>query len=358
MVMRVLFLLVVPVLIAAQDLQAKTEAAWALPGMGDTPEAPTTEGAAPAGAHKEEATAPPPAHQGPVVNALQAFKSNLWSLITVKDYQCIVAIFALELGLVALYDGRSFFKVLVVLCVAALVFCMVLSQLRTTWVEGESTVMKYVASLEVGLFIGLCAYKGWEGTQLLLGLFAGMYIFSNVQAVAMITPYVQKLAVHSAWVVTVGPLAVAVGAWMTHERFGGGRVFGILAPLFGSTLVVATAAYGFMLLCTVQGVGVALNVSVAPSAVPSVFEFWYMIVSPMHSEAVGYFHMAHKNIVLGGTPIELDRVLSIFFSIVIFFVSTKFQLKADRAERSPAKVDTLSDPLLVDVPKKLPMSMP
>jgi len=279
------------------------------------------------------------------MNALGAFKSDLWALITQKQYQSIVAIFALQLGLVALYDGRSFVKVLVTICISAIAFCMVLSQLRTTWVEGDAAVMKYVAALEVGVFIGVVGHKGWEGTQLLLGFAVGMYIYHNIHALALQTPYIQKTAAHSTFAVVVAPLMVAVGSWMTHERYGAARVFGVLAPLFGSSLLVATAEYALVFACTIPGVGKALNLAVAEADVPSVFEFWYMLACPMHSEAVGYFKMAHKNLNEDDTPIELDRVLGIFFCLLIFACATSCQLKADREARNAAKV-ALQTPLL------------
>lgn len=332
---RALLLLSVPFLIAGlaeepQAFRAPVPAA-----------APVTETLA------EEAT--PSSHPGAIINAFQAFKTNLWSLITQKQYQCIVAVFALQLGLIALYDGRSFFKVLVVICVGSVAFCMVLSQLRTTWTEGESTVMKYVASLEVGLFMAMVSYKGWEGTQLLLGLVVGLYLFHNVQAAAFMVPQLQDFAQHSIWKVIVASLMVAVGSWMVHDKYGAARVLGVLAPLFGSTLLVATAEYALVLLCTLPGPGKALNCPVSPSAVPSVFEFWYMIAFPMHSEAVGYFKLANKNLVLGGQPIEVDRALGIFFSLVIFAVAANAQLKAARQANA-----ALTAPLLAEensVPK-------
>jgi len=281
-----------------------------------------------------------------MANAVQAFKADLTALIKERHYQWVVAICALVFGLIALYDGQKFFQLLVLVSIAAVFFCFVLSQLRSTWTGAVASVAKYVVSLEVGAFIGLAAYKGWEGTQLLLGLAVGIYLFDTLQGIALLIPYVQIAAHHSVWIVSVGTLMVAVGSWMVHQKYGAGRVLGIFAPLFGSSLVVATCGYFSMLCVSVPAVGKALHVAVSRADVPSVFEFWYMIAYPMHSQAVGFFEVAGKDIVLDNTKFEIDRILGIFFWVVIFTLGMSFQLKADSKERAKTS-DALKARLLV-----------
>jgi len=326
--MRTLLFLAAPFLIAC--LGSEAPAVVALPE-----EAPASKPSPAA-----PAEAPLPATGGiqvPIPNAVQAFKADFWKSITIEHFQWAVAIVAMVVGLAALYDGRGFFKILVVGCIGAVFFCFVLSQLRETWVTGAAKIMKYVASVEVGLFAGLAAYKGWEGTQLLLGLVVGVYLYQNLEALALVTPYVQIAAQHSIWMVVVCTLMVALGSWMVHERYGAGRVLGVAAPLFGSSLVVSTFGYLFMfLISTNPAFGKSLNVTVLPGDVPAVFEFWCMIVFPMHSKAVGYFAAAGKNIVVGGNPVELDRVLSIFFCFVFFALSARYQLRVDKDARAQA----------------------
>lgn len=200
-----------------------------------------------------------------------------------------------------------------------------------------SRIAKYVASLEVGLFMGWAAKEGWKGTQLLLGFVLGLYMFHTVQGVALTIPYLDNVAKHSTWMVSVCTFMVGLGAWMTHEQKGAGRVFGILSPLFGSSLVVATMGYLFMLSCCLPAVAKATHVDVSSSDVPSVFEFWYMIVFPMHSEAVGFFTFTDKDLVIGSNKFEIDRILGIFFWIVIFVLGAYFQLRAEFKERQNRK---------------------
>lgn len=274
-----------------------------------------------------------------MANAVDMFKEDLWQLITIEDYQDVIAAFALLFGLAALLDGRKFFQVLVLVSVVATIACFVLCQLRTEWSGKIARIMKYVAALEGGLFVGYAAKKGWEGTQLCLGLVVGCYMFHNIQALSKMVPYANLAVHHSAWIIIVGTLSVAVGCWMLHEKGGGGRVLGLFAPLFGSSLVVATMGYLVMLGCTIPSFPIAhmLHVTVTRPDVPSIFEFWAMTANPMHSQAVGVFHFAGQHLVLGAHSFEIDRLLSVFFCLVIFFFGARYQIRADKRERQVAK---------------------
>jgi len=286
-----------------------------------------------------------------VTSALEVFKADLWAIITVAHYQWVIAIGSLVLGSVALYDGKHFFKLLVSICVGASAFTVVLSQLRPNWTGEIAYWAKYVASLEVGALIGWSAYSGWNGTQLLLGLTLGMCLFHNLQAVAQTIPYIDIAAQHSIWIITVSTLMVAIGVWGMDAKRGAGRVLGILCPVFGGSLVVATCGYLTMLACTLPAAEKVLHMTVSPSDVPSVFEFWYMIACPMNSQAVGFFKFTNRYMNISapsGTLIklEVDRTLGIFFWVIISAVAIWCQLKADRLERekmsSELKVRLLS----------------
>jgi len=267
-------------------------------------------------------------------SAVGAAKTDLWELITTKNFQWVIAIFGLVFGYVALTDGKKFFQWLVLVSVGAVSFCFVLSQLQATWVGNAAKIAKYFASLEVALFMGFAAKKGWDCTQLLLGLAVGMYIFHTVQGVALSVPQIADVATHSVWITALCTLTVLLGCWMTHENHGAGRVMGVLTPLFGSSVVVAAIGYLAMLAFTGD-----VN---TPSKVPSVIEFWNMIVFPMQSQAVGIFHSTDTALTFGTHKFEIDQVLGVFFTIVIFGLSVKYQLKADTDERHALKAPLLA----------------
>lgn len=278
---------------------------------------------------QEDATAAAP---GDLDTAFDAAKADLWKLITNKDAQWAVAVVGLIFGYVALTDGKKFFQVLVLLSTAVVTFCMALSQIDT-----ENKVCNTIAAVEVGLFMGFAAKKGWECTQLLLGLAIGTYMFHNVQALALSIPQVADLAHHSVWITALCTAMVLLGCWMVSEKHGAGRVMGIVTPLFGSSVVVA--AIGYLAMLAFVGDGSA--------KVPSVVEFWNMIANPLHSQAVGIFAATDTALIVGSHRLEIDQVLSIFFTIVIFVASVKYQLKVDAEERTPT---ALKAPLLTELP--------
>lgn len=265
--------------------------------------------------------------------AIEAFKADLKSVVTDQSFQPVIAIFAMALGVAALWDGKHTFRLIVSICVGAVVFTIVLSQLDPTWTGHVAIFAKYFASLQVACFVAYSAYKGWDGMQLLLGLCAGLYLYHSVNALAKELPYVDKCSSHAAWIIVLGTLCVAFGTWALHADYGAGRVLGIVCPLFGASLVVATFSYLCMLCATMPKSQKALGVVVKPEDVPSVFEFWYMIVYPLHSQAVGYFHFAGKFININGQQYDIDRVLGVFMWIVIALPSICLQLKADRKAR-------------------------
>lgn len=284
--------------------------------------------------------------------ALDAFKADLKSIVTDQSFQPVIAIFAIMLGVASLWDGKHTFKLIVSICVGAAVFTIVLSQLTPTWTGKVAVFAKYFASLQVACFVGYSSYKGWDGMQLLLGLFLGLYLYHSVNALAKDLPYVGPLTEHAAWIIAVATLMVAFGTWALHHDYGAGRILGILCPLFGASLVVATCGYLCMLCLTMPKNQKALHVTVLPEDVPSVFEFWYMIVYPLHSKAVGYFNFTHKFININGQQYDIDRVLGLFFWALLSLPSICCQLKADRKARvgeegyTKIKSDALEESLL------------
>merc|ERR1719359_1069857 len=100
--------------------------------------------------------------------------------------------------------------------------------------------------------------------QLMLGLLLGLYLYHSVQALATNLPYLDKASEQSVWIIAVATLMVAFGTWALHSKYGAGRVLGILCPLFGASLVVATCGYLCMLGCTTPQGQKALHVTVPP----------------------------------------------------------------------------------------------
>lgn len=258
------------------------------------------------------------------------------------ELQWVNAIVAGAFGLVALYDGRRTAKAMVIAVIGVVVFFMVLSRLK--WTSDYGAVLKYVAASECGVFAGYCAYNGYGGhhssrhssdrfksgsTELVLGFTLGMYMFRLVQGLALHVPYLDTVA-HNPWFdVVVGTMTVLLGCWAVLENLGAGRVFGFLAPFFGSSLVISVVGYAVMLACSFPAVASCLSISVPASAIDPVIEFWLMIVLPMSNKEVGIFHYLGKDLVLGKTTIQLDRILGIFFMLLVWLASAYYQLQRD-----------------------------
>mmetsp|Transcript_49896 Transcript_49896/g.78019 ORF Transcript_49896/g.78019 Transcript_49896/m.78019 type:complete len:365 (-) Transcript_49896:72-1166(-) len=321
-----------------QEACARIDAeATAVPEIAATP-APTPASTAEAKATEDL--------QGQATEAFQVIIDDLLTEMKKPGLQWVNAIVAAVLGIAALYDGRSTAKLIVIACVGGVAFFMVASRLH--WSSQHGQILKYVAASEVGVFAAYCAYRGYGGhhavtatsapqrfssgsTELVLGFSLGMYMFHLLQGLLLNFPYVD---VSGPWFdVVVGTMLVLLGCWMVFENYGAGRVFGVLAPLFGSSLVISAIGYAVMLSCSVPVVGKQLHIEVPRSAVEPVISFWLMLVSPLSNKEVGIFEYLHKDLVLGKTTIQVDRILGMLFMVIFWLISACVQLKKDRAKR-------------------------
>jgi len=269
----------------------------------------------------------------PIKSAVETLNDNMWQELRNQQHQDVIAAFAVVFGVAGLVDGRGFFKVIVLACFAAIAFCITLGQLETTTL-GKNFLAKYFVSIEAALLTGFVAHKGWEGAQLILGAVLGLYLFHNEQGLASLVPQLQQHVDQSAFIVPVGTICVALGVWAVHDRRGGAKVLGVLASLFGASLVVATLGYLSVFACTFPSIGDAVGVSFKPSEVPCIFEFWNMVAFPLNSKSVGFFTAIHKELVIGKHTFSCDRILSIAAWAVLFIIGSRFQLKRARAEKT------------------------
>jgi hypothetical protein len=256
----------------------------------------------------------------------------MWTIIASEDSQQMIASFAFFMGIAALYDGRGFFQALVVILMAAFFFCFTLSQLQDKWSGPEDEAKRVIASLEVSLFFGFVTYRGWEGVQLLIGLVVGLYAAQVLQGLVLLS---NPAFGSSDWTIILYTSSVLAGAFIVHENAGARKVFGILAPLIGSSLVVSALDWFWMLTCSKPGnEGLCTPIK----KVPSVFEFWYMIAYPFHSKAVGYFEATGKvpSAAAQNPLLEPDRLLSLCLTAFFFFAGTCYQLKSYKAKQAAA----------------------
>lgn len=267
-----------------------------------------------------------------VQNAVEVLESDLWQLVTGREYQGTVAIVAFVFGLIALFDGCRLFRLVVLTLFSAAGFLVALSQLQAPW-EKHGEVAKYAAAAGVALFVGYAANRGWEGTQLLMGTIFGLYVFRTEQDLAALAGFAAA-SQQPAWLVVIGSVCVAAGITMVNDRYGGPKILGFFASLLGGSLVVSAIGFFSMFTCTLPSP--PIHVHVTPAQVASVYEFWYMMAFPMSSEPVGLFTVTDKNTVVGSHRLDWDRVLCIFFWMLFFVGGTRFQFRAANSRKIQA----------------------
>jgi len=280
---------------------------------------------------------------------LEVLKRQVLQVINAPEYQKGIAAIALVLGGFAVCQGFFFYQMMVFAVAFVFSYIIVLSQANLAWSGSHAIAMKHVAALLVASFVVCAAYQGWEGVQIFIGGAFGLYIYSQLHGLAFILlPEGGKvLAEDPITVVVACALSVLLGMWMLHEKYGAGRVLGVLCPALGGTFLVSSFGYILMYALAHTKKNVPENVPVTPSEVPSVFQFWSMIVDPTHAKSVGYFEVeGDSEVSEDGYHFHTDKFLCILLSVLIFFVAAKFQLKNDAKSRKVAKDRGLTEALM------------
>jgi len=243
-------------------------------------------------------------------------------------FQWVIACFSVVFGLVALFDGRRSFKMLVVVAAGVATFGFQVRQLHPAGQEPMVSTALYVAALEIAIFMGYVAHKGWEGMQVLVGFAIGMYLFHMAYKLTLQHPVFLPYAKQVPVLVGACSLIVFASMWGLHEKHGGRKVLGILAPIVGSSLVVSAISWIVIASCSLPEPS-GLGVKVAAADVPAVIQFWNMIVFPMSSESVGIFTAGGKFLWIGDLKCSLDRIIGEFFWLLLLILGVRYQRKID-----------------------------
>jgi len=247
-------------------------------------------------------------------------------LLRRPGFQWVIACFSVVFGLVALFDGRRSLKMLVVVAAGVATFGFQVRQLHPAGQESMVATALYVAALEVAIFMGYVAHKGWEGIQVLVGFVLGMYLFDMAYKLTLQNPALLPYAKQAPVMVGACSLIVFASMWGIHEKHGGRKVLGILAPIVGSSLVVSALSWIVIASCSLPEPS-GLGVTVAAADVPAVIQFWNMIVFPMSSESVGIFTAGGKFLWIGDLKCSLDRIIGEFFWLLLLILGIRYQGK-------------------------------
>lgn len=277
-----------------------------------------------------------------VADTLQKIGDDSNQLFLNRDYQWCIACFFTLFGMVALVDGRNSLKILVAVAVGFATFGFQLHQLHPAGHEHMTAMALYIAAAEVSVLMSWVAFKGWEGTQLLLGFSLGLYCFDLFYHYAVTTPVLSSFTKQVPIMVGVYTLFTIAGVWAIHERHGGQKVLGLFAPLLGSSFVVSAVGWFAIASCSLPNPP-PIGVAVSPADVPFVIQFWNMIVFPMNTEAVGVFGAAGKFLLIGANKYSLDRVLGIFFWVILLLLGLRYQLRTDASREINRTINELSD---------------
>jgi len=192
---------------------------------------------------------------------------------------------------------------------------------------------KYTTALEISLAVGWAAFVGWGGTQLLMGLSGGIWIFKGVDVVTslMLSYFQVDFDIHenNPYLISTRTLSLAFGLWVVHDGiYGGGkRFFGLLAPVLGSSMVVAAFSYTLLFVISKsRPLQKALDVELKGD-VPSVWQFWMMMVHPLTSKAVGLFTLKGDNSEFADHSIQPDRIIALLLWFTLSVIGIRFQLK-------------------------------
>jgi hypothetical protein len=260
-----------------------------------------------------------PAAPGVPADFTKVLEDNMLSLINDPNHQLTVAALAFVLGAFALVDGARFFRSVVTIMFGLTFFIIALSQLKNNDWTGENAGQKRLfAAAEVGIFFAMIAHRGWEGVQLVIGLLLGIYVADLIQDFAKVIGK-EQAASQTGPTLLIYTVGVLIGTLGVNDRFGARKTFGILAPLFGSSLIVAAMGH------YASTVG-----NMAMANPPSVFSVWWMIVRPTHF--------------LPGDKIPLHtRLVGTAMCAFFFLAGMCGQLKSKKVSAKEGLTETLLD---------------
>jgi len=182
------------------------------------------------------------------------------------------------------------------------------------------------AAAEIGLFVAAAAWLGWDGTQLMLGLVAGVYLYHLATGLIVLargdtmTERIDRASdsLHeppNVFILAGYTASILAGTFFLNDKGGAQRAFAIVAPLIGAALVASTLEYLIMFYFTTPQGGDRF----ALTDLPSVFDILYMIAFPFHSRPVGFFTKVHGNFNLGGRRVEVDKVIGVTAWVLLAF---------------------------------------
>merc|ERR1712224_501305 len=269
---------------------------------------------------------------GEVQNAAGAVAADLRRVFNAQRFQGQLAALAFIFGLFIVAKGHSTFKLIASLAIGFVAFCFMTTQLHNDAATAYDKLITGVASLEVGAFVGLTAYLGWGGTQLVMGGALGVYI--GKFAASVVRDGIAESPTHLTILFTV---SILLGTWLINEKGAGAKAVAIVTSLCGGSLVSSAICWMIMFSATTPAGGSVVN----PSDMPCLQDFWTMIVYPFRDNAVGLGTYTHSIPI----RIQFDKLLGLFLWAVFTYVGVKVQSVGISVK---AKEQSLVAPLLED----------
>jgi len=259
-----------------------------------------------------------------VAPGLSIVATQLHATLSAQRFQMGIMVLALPFAALALFDGRKFFQILMTIGAGILAFGLVISQLAWHTMEGDETPEahygKYIIAIEAGLFIGYAAHKAWEGTQLVLGLCLGLYVYQAFASLCSSSPSWAGLVEPVVLQFAFGSAITLVTTYSIHQSLGGGKFLAILCPFLGGSVLSALAGYLY-----------AMTQPFMPrDQVPCIIDYWLMVVFPSQNPGVGPWTYAHRGFDFAGVHLNADRTIGQIIWFVTAFFGVCVQLKAER----------------------------
>jgi len=190
---------------------------------------------------------------------IQVYTRELHSWLQKSDQQATIALIALVVGLIAVYDGFRFWHVLFTIAVTAAGAFVVHYEAEALPLSSNAFANEVLVA-EAAVVIAFAMHVGFEGSQVLLGVLLGFWCAYELSHVAH-----QLDGFHDGFAV----IWYTAGAFLGCLVFAAWRraVLGVLAPLLGGLL--CASAFGLIVsrnihyLLDVQEKRDALEVSIA-----------------------------------------------------------------------------------------------
>jgi hypothetical protein len=263
--------------------------------------------------------------------------------------QWAIALFALILGCVMLFDGEFCIHWMMISAVFLFTYLFMLEEIQSLG-GGNNVVVLQIAAVEIGIACAVIAQQGYEGIRLLIGLLIG----------AVFAQYFHELSTIASWgnngwvVLVCTNLFMVLGVWMwmgkCHQKLAA-----VVSSIVGGALVASAVGFYMMFLCVQTGM-FKDQLKIPDDANLVWVDFFMQLLARNEqgqstwSDSAGFFQ--YKPLQLGGKRIPTDFILGLLLWLTMFFFGMWLQNRRAKNRSRRSSIDSLSEPLVEKAKKE------